>query len=67
MKLQCLHVIFPSMEGALRKIPAMSKMSSYLLNHNNKELFHFFNGLVLVCKIYPTALIVSIAKGLGER
>ena len=55
------------MEGALRKIPAMSKMSSYLLNHNNKGLFHFFNGLVLVCKIYPTALIVLIAKGLDER
>ena len=41
--------------------------SYYLLIHNNQGLFHFFNVRVLVCKIYPTALIVSIAKGLGER
>lgn len=42
--------------------------SYYLLIHNNQGLFHFFNNVwVLVCKIYPTALIVSIAKGLAER
>ena len=53
--------------GSEKNTSNEQNVSSYLLNHNNKRLFHFFNGLVLVCKIYPTALIVLIAKGLDER